>query len=780
MAAVAFEVVMTHFECRRVFMLGCALPACLALTACGGGGGGVSSTPVPMASTPVPPPPPPPPPSPPPSTNFNTAEYRQSNGAVQANALSAYSAGATGAGVVAAVIDTGITPSNAEFLAKIHPASADVAGTRGIVDEDDHGTAVASVLLGAKNDSGTHGVAFGATLLVARADTPGTCADPDPAKDCTFADNAIARGVDLAVANGARVINISLGGSPANLTLSNAIDRATAAGTIIVISAGNEFDTDPTNAINPDPLALIANESVSRGLVLIAGAVDSANVITNFSNRAGTGANHYLVALGRRVLAIDKTGVIFQWSGTSFSAPIVAGAVALLAQAFPNLTSAQIVDLLLRTAVDLGDVGTDAIYGHGALDLARAFAPQGTMSLAGSAVPFSLTSNSILSTPMGDAAQNGLGAVVLDAYGRAYSVDLGQTIGSSAPLARLAPALRISARSKSRGNGNALVSLSITEHGPDSATEQLLLSPQDVRQGRAIAGALFARLDKATSVGLGIRQGSMGLAKSLSGHRDGAFLVGEDAGQNWGFRTRPTTAFALRHLVGSTAVTLSAEHGRSDSLFGERPLPGQDPILGRSYGAVRLGLDRQLGPLALSGGLSAVDESQTLLGAHLAGFAGQAGAQTYFADAAAALNLGRAWSVSGTYRRGWTRIAAGGVRERSDHLASAAWSVDLAKTGLLSPDDTFALRIAQPLRISHGGLNLLLPTSYDYATRGVTYSPRFFSLAPTGREIDVEALWSARLGRGWMATNLFWRKDPGNIAAARNEKGLALRYNLGF
>ncbi|MBA3898551.1 MAG: hypothetical protein H0X36_15780 [Sphingomonadaceae bacterium] len=159
---------------RSIFMTGCGAPL-VALSACGGSGGAVNSTPaLPPAPTPAPAPAPAPAPTPTPS-GFDTAEYRRSNAAVQAQALVAYQAGASGAGVVAGVIDSGVAASNPEFAGRISPLSADLAGSRGIEDQGGHGTAVSDVLLGARDDNGIHGVAPGATLLVLRTDTPGSC-----------------------------------------------------------------------------------------------------------------------------------------------------------------------------------------------------------------------------------------------------------------------------------------------------------------------------------------------------------------------------------------------------------------------------------------------------------------------------------------------------------------------------------------------------------------------------------------------------------------------------
>ena len=60
-----------------------------------------------------------------------------------------------------------------------------------------------------------------------------------------------------------------------------------------------------------------------------------------------------LAALGYRNRTLNQEGTAYYYSGTSFSAPTITGAVALLAQAFPNLTGAQIVDILFKSADDL-------------------------------------------------------------------------------------------------------------------------------------------------------------------------------------------------------------------------------------------------------------------------------------------------------------------------------------------------------------------------------------------------------------------------------------------
>src|SRR4029079_6961090 len=139
-----------------------------------------------------------------------TPEYQASQYSVVSNAISAYNAGATGQGIKIGIVDSGINPDLNEFAGRIDPASGDVAGTRGVSDEGGHGTAVSAVAAAARNGQNTMGVAFNATIVSERADDPGSCASKD---GCSFFAPAIAAGVDAARVAGAKVINLSLGGS---------------------------------------------------------------------------------------------------------------------------------------------------------------------------------------------------------------------------------------------------------------------------------------------------------------------------------------------------------------------------------------------------------------------------------------------------------------------------------------------------------------------------------------------------------------------------------------
>ncbi|MBA2919095.1 S8 family serine peptidase [Sphingomonas sp. MAH-20] len=738
----------------------------------GGCGGGGSVTPIPApppAPTPTPTPVPTPTPTPtPPPVNFRTAEYQRSSGLELANAIPAYQAGATGAGVVAAVIDSGVNPSSPEFAGRISAASQDVAGSRGLGDDDGHGTAVSAVLLAAKNDAEIHGMAFNATLLALRSDTPGSCAS-----DCTHSDSAIARGLDIAVAQGARVANISLGGEAANLTLRNAIDRATAAGMVIVISAGND------SAANPTDLAQVAAEGIARGQVIVVGAYDANRNIASFSNRAGITANTYLTALGVEVRSFDQTGRAFLYDGTSFSAPYVAGAVALLAQAFPNLTGAQIVQLLFDSADDLGAAGTDPVYGRGGLDVGRAFAPRGATSLAGAKVAVDLAgSSAALSPAMGDAAQTGMGAIVLDSFSRAYAVDLAQAVRRAQPRSSLAATLGQSFRGASLSADGAIVAVSIADTPGGAAVRRLSLSQNDAIRARATAGMIASRIDPRTSIAFGFGQSGASVAGQLTGQTEPAFLVARGPGDALGFDRTGQRAATLRHSFGQLGVTAGAESGEGLLYQG---LPGvRDPWFRSRYSLVSLGADRRFGALRLSGGMTRLTEDRTLLGAHFGPLFGGGGSSSWFADLRADWQAGGGWSLAAAARQGWTSAPAAGLMTGRATIRSNAFSLDIAKTGIFGSGDRFGFRLAQPLRVASGGLGLRLPVSYDYESGAVGYANQRLNLAPTGREIDVEASYARMLLGGRMDANLFWRRDPGNFAAAPDDMGAAFRWRVGF
>lgn len=338
------------------------------LTACGSGGGGSNDGVVvvpgsPTASA-----------SPTPSATPLTAEQmedQRSTSALAANAEAAYRVGVTGRGIRIAVLDTGIVPTLSEFAGRIDPASADMAGFRGLADASGHGTAIASIVLAARDGRGMHGLAYDATLLSLNISEQATCKS---LTQCPASSSLLIRGIDAAIAAKARVINISANTDQTSDDMIAAVRRAAAAGIVIVISGGNN------EAGGQQPLLLSRSfAEAAPGWVIIAGGHDASGGFAQGSvNRAGSGAaaSWYLAALVKNVTGtgLDGSLATFADGGTSSSAAAISGAVALVAQARPNLTGAQIVSLLLANATDAGAAGLDPLFGNGILNLATTFA----------------------------------------------------------------------------------------------------------------------------------------------------------------------------------------------------------------------------------------------------------------------------------------------------------------------------------------------------------------------------------------------------------------------
>ena len=112
-----------------------------------------------------------------------------------------------------------------------------------------------------------------------------------------------------------------------------------------------------------------AGADMSR--TILVGAVDDNNQLTHYSVSAGDRAkNDFIVA--------DGTQVTGWGNGTSFAAPRVSGAAALVIHKF-GTSAENTKKIILETADDLGAAGVDSVYGHGKLNVGRALAPVGTL-----------------------------------------------------------------------------------------------------------------------------------------------------------------------------------------------------------------------------------------------------------------------------------------------------------------------------------------------------------------------------------------------------------------
>ncbi|WP_242917166.1 S8 family peptidase [Caulobacter sp. CCUG 60055] len=697
----------------------CAVTLSLTLAACGGGGGGGPGGGV---TTPAPPSPPPsnPPPAPPPAnTPSTTSDEFLRNYAVGAiKADKAWAQGATGKGVVIGVIDTGIDFAQPDLQGNISSDSTDViAGRQSSALASRHGTRVAGVAAAAFNGMGTIGVAYQSTILSVRAETDGSCAT-----ECSFNDVNTARGIDYAVAHGARVINLSLGGpDPSSAAFIAAMQRAVGAGVVFAISAGND------SAANPSNPAMLAVDPRFQGSVIAVGATTQAGTLASFSNKAGAAAQDYITAPGVNIVSDCDASGCWSMSGTSFSAPQVAGALALLLQAFPNLTGAQAADILLRTADDLGDPGTDAVYGRGGLNLQRAFQPVGTTSVptaAGAAIALPEgKGGGTMGAAFGGAVRVGAGLTTIgyDDYRRLFVVDLGAVFhGAARQSLRPGPASSVVSSSTIQTAGGARLSLTVSRP--------------------AFADAAPAALTSLTQ--------AQPQPEMLASFRQGALLLDAWRGQPGaapGFEAAPTDAFTLMagadHAVRAGYAlgpwTLSAEEGGGPRRAFLDPTIAPTDQGGSRYVRATAGFAR--GPWRAAASFGTLTEDDGPLGSLLSARAGfQMPARTQFATLSGDWDAADGVTLSAEASMGRSQ-ADGRVLQLAAGALSSSWRVGArADCALLNLGCTgLSLDLSQPVRVERGAFTARLADVPAGYFDPVTFSDRRVDAAPTARELDL-------------------------------------------
>ena len=221
--------------------------------------------------------------------------------------------------------------------------------------EDAHGTMVASTISAVVGRGPVVGV-FPGTPILSYGLTSFSCAE-------------IARGIDKAIAAGARVLNMSLGTEEPCFTMNAAIQRAFAKDVLSVASAGNEFDEgNPTEypAAFPHVVSVAATDSQGR-----VSEFSNANAAVDVS---APGVDVPVDVPLRFDTEDDDYDGVTTASGTSFSSPITAGAAAWIAAARPDLKAGQIADLLKKGAKEIAPKGYDRDSGWGLIDIPASLA----------------------------------------------------------------------------------------------------------------------------------------------------------------------------------------------------------------------------------------------------------------------------------------------------------------------------------------------------------------------------------------------------------------------
>jgi subtilisin family serine protease len=274
----------------------------------------------------------------------------------------------TGSAVKVAIIDTGIDKNHPDLVGNIKGGENFVRkGSRldpnAWGDDNGHGTHVAGIVAATDNDIGVIGTAPTAHLYgvkVLNRNGSGYLSD-------------VIAGIEWAIGQRMDVINMSLGTTSDVGSLHSAVDKAYAAGIVVVAAAGNSGDTNPDNdVIYP----------ARYGSVIAVAATDSGNLRAAWSS---DGPEVELDAPGVGILSTYKGGGYRTLSGTSMATPHVSGTAALMKRTpvpaalaaydtdrSGSWNAAEIRTVLGATADDLGASGRDNYYGYGLVDAQEA------------------------------------------------------------------------------------------------------------------------------------------------------------------------------------------------------------------------------------------------------------------------------------------------------------------------------------------------------------------------------------------------------------------------
>ncbi len=282
----------------------------------------------------------------------NDTYFSRQWGMTGINAPQAWDVSHGSSGVTVAIVDTGIDGTHPDLSGRVlagYEFVSDRALSAGANSDDayeGHGTHVSGIVAASTNNSaGVAGVAWTASLLPVKV--------LDVNGQGYYSD--VADGVEYAADHGAKVINMSLGGTEDSALLKDAVNYAYNVGCLIVAAAGNDGNSQPFY-----PAAYSS--------VMAVAATDSSGGVAYYSNY---GSYVSVAAPGSSIYSTLPHGVYDYMSGTSMASPHVTGLAALARAVCPQDSSAHVRQVIEDTATALNtskDVGAGLINAEKAID----------------------------------------------------------------------------------------------------------------------------------------------------------------------------------------------------------------------------------------------------------------------------------------------------------------------------------------------------------------------------------------------------------------------------
>jgi len=716
---------------------------------------------------------------------------------------------------IVAVVDSGIDFTHPDLDSNILTSDSVTCATGvcsiGGQDTEGHGTEVAGIIAAEDNSIGTVGTAPQAKLISVK-------------NDLTL--NSLIAGFDYINYKGVDVINNSYGsdyslttpivaGSQLGVvsapeiktvysTFYNGtnwlaeIQQAVSQHTLLVWAAGNESSDQP-NVESSLPFYFDGSVNVanvngydwSKNWVS-AVSIDDGGTISTFSNKCGVAMNYCLAAPGEVYSTTLGGGYTSNAQGTSFAAPNVSAALAVLLGAYPHLTPEKVLNILFETATDLGTAGTDAIYGRGLVNLDAATNPSGNSSdwtIALSSINSSSFSGSgmNLSSVFGDAMlQNNQRIMFTDVFDKDYQVNLNSLTHS------IKDTKTNQERLSEFGSGNFAQEVSL---GKDSELA-FTLGQKNESNLRTSLGDYNDKHDQNKFM---LKQNFSGSSKADAPSFNTALGYNINAADMLGYSSfeqsskdhlQISDAFKNPYL-NLTEYANGASAGYKYANFGVR-VAGYEAKDQREEYQFSDG-NKTSGNLAevyySNDGLSlAVQagssrETNTFLGSESGGALQlDSDSPTYFTGVAASYSPVDNFAIKANYNTGTTKLSTSGsslISNVSD-VQSDSFALGVEFQNVNSKDDKFGVSLSQPLRITSASAYATLPE--DIAADGtILYQDARLNLSPAGREMDLEAYYNLPLsGTSQLSLGSMVRTEPNHVKDASDEGLLLMKYRAEF
>tara|TARA_R110000868_G_scaffold51823_15_gene163926 strand:- start:16112 stop:18982 length:2871 start_codon:yes stop_codon:yes gene_type:complete len=673
-----------------------------------------------------------------------------------------------------------------------------------------HGAAVAS-LIGAPHDGqGVMGVAPGVTFL--------TYNPFDASLSTNWQD--VRDGVLSLTQSGSSIVNMSLGMPGWTLhqqwasVFSDRTITAATRDTLFVVAAGNDGSSQTVD-VNWTGVGTLDN-------LLIVGSVNPVGGISTFSNRPGTACltingacevgnrlmDRFLVAPGELILVSDGEGGVTRLSGTSFAAPLVSGAAALVKGRWSWLEASDVADVLLQSAQDLGAPGVDEVYGWGLLDVNAAMSPlnvQDMVFLRGDNIRQAVRSIGLIPGKLTFHSDDENVITLFEPINGTYRdfvVALADVVLENPELYQAGDAeteAYIAERTAFRFDG---------QHFSDTSESASVLhmngnwqlsavaaaaDPRAQTAGRALPFQAGMRLvDTATTreMRFGLGEGALALNSQdgfglFSDHRP------ETGGVNpvLGFASGGAYAMTATPLGDATRLTVGISSAQDEHLF-LNPFSGEEQNLVdgiSAYQAVAFltDLSHDVGDtLTVHASYTLLHEATGLLGAQgSGGLSLEGGAMTdaLTMGAEARLPFGLTLSSSATLAR--TRAASFGdsLLSMPDATVSSAFQLTARRDQVFGSRDALRFSIIQPLHVESGAIEYSSLQITDRETGDLGADVQTWELGGQ-RPLFAEVIYATPLLDGRADLSLFTRAELAGESSAQDVAGMATgaRFRLEF